>query len=120
MTTSTALLCDRLANLIVDLADEPGLLSTTDAEHVGQCLRCQAEMARFRRLDRALAELRNLPVDADPAVLEGIVQRLDSAVERRERQRIASRRAASIVGVAAATAAGVGGVLVLATRRRSA
>ena len=43
-----------------------------------------------------------------------------SAAERRERHRIAGRRAASLVGLAAATAAGVGGVLVLATRRRSA
>jgi hypothetical protein len=120
MTTSTAQPCDRLADLFVDLRDEPGLLSAAEAEHVSQCLRCQAEMARSRRLDRALASLRNLPLQADPAVLESILERLDTAVERRERQRIAGRRAASIVGFAAATAAGVGGVLVLATRRRSA
>ena len=120
MTTSTAQPCERLTDLLADLRDEPGLLSFTDAEHVGQCLRCQAEIARFRRLDRALAGLRDVHVEADPAVLAGIVHRLDSAAERRERQRIAGRRAASIVGFAAATAAGVGGVLVLATRRRSA
>jgi hypothetical protein len=67
-----------------------------------------------------LASLRLRPVPADPGILDGLLEGLDSASERRERHRIASRRAASIVGLAAATAAGVGGVLVLATRRRSA
>ena len=55
-----------------------------------------------------------------PSRLEDLLEDLDSASERRERHRIAGRRAASLVGLAAATAAGVGGVLVLATRRRSA
>lgn len=120
MTMSTVLPCDRLAEVMPDLLDDPELLSPTDAAHVAQCLRCQAELARFRRLHRTLASLRDLPVPADAGLVEGILAGLDSAAERRERHRIAGRRAASIMGLAAATAAGVGGVLVLATRRRSA
>jgi len=120
MTMSTVLPCDRLAELMPDLLDDSGLLSGEEADHVAQCLRCQAEMARFRRLRRTLASLRLRPVPADPGVLTDLLEGLDSAAERRERHRLASRRAASIVGLAAATAAGVGGVLVLATRRRSA
>ncbi len=112
--------CDRLGELMPDLVDSPELLSTDDAEHVAECLRCQADLARFRRLRRALASLRDLPLPADPEILDQLLEGLDSAVERRERHRIAGRRAVSIVGLAAATAAGVGGVLVLATRRRSA
>jgi len=120
MTTSTVPPCDRLAEVIPDLVDEPDLLSLADLDHVSECLRCQAEMARFRRLHRVLSGLRSRPVEADPALVEEILDRLDSAAQRRERHKVASRRAASIVGLAAATAAGVGGVLVLATRRRSA
>lgn len=120
MATSNVQPCERLADLMADLRDDPELLSVSDAGHVAQCLRCQAERARYRRLDRALADLRTLPVEADPTLVEEILGRLDSATERRARQRMAGRRAASIVGFAAATAAGVGGVLVLATRRRSA
>lgn len=117
---STVQPCDRLVELMPDLLDDSQLLSEADSAHVAQCLRCQAEMARFRRILRTMASFREIPVAADPAVLDTILDGLDSAAERRERHRIAGRRAASIVGLAAATAAGVGGVLVLATRRRSA
>ena len=120
MTMSTVLPCDRLVELMPDFLDDPGLLSGEEMEHFAQCLRCQAEMARFRRLRRTLASLRHRPVPADHGIFDHILEGLDSAAERRERHRVASRRAASIVGLAAATAAGVGGVLVLATRRRSA
>ena len=120
MTMLTVLPCDRLVELMPDLLDDPELLSVEETDHVAQCLRCQAEMARFRRLRRTLASFGEIPVAADPAILDDILEGLDSAAERRERHRIASRRAASIVGLAAATAAGVGGVLALATRRRSA
>jgi hypothetical protein len=59
-------------------------------------------------------------VPVPSGLLEELLEDLDSASERRERHRTTGRRAASLVGLAAATAAGVGGVLVLATRRRSA
>jgi hypothetical protein len=117
---STVLPCDRLAELMPDLLDDPGLLAEADSAHIAQCLRCQAEMARFRRLRRILASLRLQQVPAEPDLVDDLLGGLDLAAERRERHRIAGRRAASIVGLAAATAAGVGGVLVLATRRRSA
>ena len=120
MTMSTALPCDRLAELMPDLLDDPSLLTATDSGHIAQCLRCQAEMARFRRLRRTLASLRLQQVPAEAGLVDDLLEGLDSAAERQERQRIAGRRAASIVGLAAVTAAGVGGVLVLATRRRSA
>jgi len=117
---STVLPCDRLAELMPDLLDDPRLLTEADSSHIAQCLRCQAEMARFRRLGRILASLRLQQVPAEPGLVDDLLEGLDSAAERRERHWIAGRRAASIVGLAAATAAGVGGVLVLATRRRSA
>jgi pyruvate/2-oxoglutarate/acetoin dehydrogenase E1 component len=52
--------------------------------------------------------------------IEAVESALDEALDRRERIRIAGRKTALLGGIAAATAAGVGGVLVLATRRRSA
>lgn len=120
MATSTAAPCEQIAGILPEFVDEPALLSGSQAAHLGECLRCQADLARFRRLRRTLAALRTEPVPTDPDLLDAVLEGLDSAVERRERHRIAGRRAASFVGLAAATAAGVGGVLVLATRRRSA
>jgi len=120
MTMSMTKQCDHLADLMPGLLDDQNLFSPEDAAHVAQCLGCQAEMSRYRRLNRTLQGLRDLAVPAPSGLLEELLAGLDSAAERRERHRIAGRRAASLVGLAAATAAGVGGVLVLATRRRSA
>ena len=117
---STTKQCDHLADLMPGLLDDQNLFSPEDASQVAQCLSCQAEMSRYRRLERTLRDLRDLAVSVPTGLLEDLLEDLDSASERRERHRIAGRRAASLVGLAAATAAGVGGVLVLATRRRSA
>lgn len=112
--------CDRIAELMPDLLDDPWLLCEADSDHVAQCLTCQAEKARYRKLRRTLASLASTSATVDTELLDRILERLDSVSERRDRHRAAGLRAASIVGLAAATAAGVGGVLVLATRRRSA
>jgi hypothetical protein len=112
--------CDHLADLMPGLPDDQNLFSPEDAAQVAQCLSCQAEMSRYRRLERTLRDLRDFAVPVPSGLLEELREALDSASERRARHRIAGRRAASLVGLAAATAAGVGGVLVLATRRRSA
>jgi hypothetical protein len=86
---------------------------------VGQCLRCQAELAQYRRLRRTMVAMaaESIPVPAD---LTRVLVGLDDALARRARQRTVGKRAAYIGGLAAATAAGVGGVLVLTTRRRPA
>ena len=146
-TPITALIsgrCDRLGDRLPALLDDPDALNGTDRRHLEQCLRCQADLARYRRLRRILGTMRSDSLVADSLVADSVMadsvvadtalagpggceealgevlDGLDSAAERRDRHRIVGRRAVSIVGLAAATAAGVGGVLVLATRRRSA
>jgi hypothetical protein len=112
--------CERIAELLPVMVDDPQVIGSEDRVHVDRCLRCQAELARYRRIRRTMASMRAEPIPVDPSVLAGVLEGLDSATERREHQRTVGRRAASFMGLAAATAAGVGGVLVLATRRRSA
>lgn len=112
--------CERIAGSLPALVDDPHLLDPDDRGHVEGCLRCQADLARYRRIRRAMAAMRAEPVPVDPSALSGVLERLEFAAERREHHRTVGRRAASFVGLAAATAAGVGGVLALATRRRSA
>jgi hypothetical protein len=112
--------CELVAERLPAAVDEPGALDAEQAEHVGQCLRCQAELAQYRRLRRTMAAMaadgHHLPADLATDVLVG----LDDALARRARQRTVGKRAAYLGGLAAATAAGVGGVLVLTTRRRPA
>lgn len=133
-------LCREVAAVLPAFVDEPkaldGLGGGAGEQHLRECLRCQADVARYRRLRRTMRDLSKAGNLADPVpgspgsasgpgramaeALEALESALDEALGRRERTRIAGRKTALLGGIAAATAAGVGGVLVLATRRRSA
>jgi hypothetical protein len=113
--------CEAVSELLLPaVVDDPGALDAAQADHVGQCLRCQAELAQYRRLRRTMAamatEAHRFPGDLATDVLVGI----DDALARRARHRTVAKQAVCLGGLAAATAAGVGGVLVLTTRRRPA
>jgi anti-sigma factor RsiW len=126
-------LCREVAAVLPALIDEPealeGLGGGAGEQHLRECLRCQAEVARYRRLRRTmrgLSEIGNL-TDSGPGspratagAIETLELALDEAIGRRERILKPMRKTALLGGIAAATAAGVGGVFVLATRRRSA
>jgi anti-sigma factor RsiW len=101
----------------VDLHDElagdhEAVLSAPARLHVAQCLRCQAEMANYRRLRRSLRALADSPVAVDPALEHDILLALDDHDDRLSR-RVPGYAAATLGGLAAAA-----GVIVLATRQR--
>ena len=112
--------CEAVAGQLPGAVDDAQALDPEQARHVAECLRCQADLAHYRRLRRVMVTMgaERLPVPI--GVTAEVVGRIDEAVLRRARHRAAGRRAAYVSGLAAATAAGVGGVLLLATRRRSA
>jgi len=67
--------CDAISEelpLVVDGSRRP---SPAMAEHLRSCLRCQAELAGYRRLLRVLRSLRDEPVAFPPPVLVGEVLR---------------------------------------------
>lgn len=87
--------------------------------HVDVCLRCQAELAQYRKLLKALHQLRTEVLEPAPGLLADILVNLEAAGERRAmRFLLTGRRAAYVGGIAAATAAGAAGAFVLATRAR--
>jgi anti-sigma factor RsiW len=103
----------------------PGIvegLAVADLElrrHVETCLRCQAELAQYRKLLKALHSLRTQVLEPAPGMLPDILAALEAAGERRAmRHLLSGRRAAYVGGIAAATAAGAAGAIVLATRHR--
>lgn len=112
--------CDAVAYRLASAVDEPGLFDAEQTRHVGECLRCQADMAHHRRIRRVMAAMRTERVPVPPGSIAAALGSLDDTIERRVRQRRAGRRAACLGGLAAVTAAGVGGVVVLASRRRAA
>lgn len=89
--------------------------------HVDSCLRCQAELAQYRRLLRSLHSLRTDVLEPAPGLLSDILAKIESTGERQAvRSLVTGRRVAYAGGMAAAATAGTIGVIFLASRARKA
>lgn len=82
-------------------------------------LRCQAELARYRRLLRGLGALRHRYLEPPPGALAATLSHLAEAGERRARHSLLTGRRVAYAGIggAAAVAAGAA-VAVVVVRRR--
>ena len=107
----------RLDELLAEAIDgqdlfEPGV-------EVGLTLREQAELAQYRKLIRVLRTLRDDALVPSESVVEEVLAYLEDATERHAIRSIHSgRRGAYLGGLAAATAAGAAGAIVLVSRSR--
>lgn len=112
--------CDQIVATLPGVVDGSARLDRADRRHVEQCLRCQAELAQYRKLLRAMRSLR-LEGAAIPAGLVGaVLAHVEAAGERNAvRATLTGRRVAYLGGIAAATAAaGAGAAIVLVSRGR--
>ena len=106
--------CEQVAELLAGVVDGSAVLDVAATQHVSSCLRCQAELAQYRRLLRSLRSLRDEAIAA-PADLPALVRaRIDAA------GRVSSwpRRVAYAGAVAATAAAGAGAIALVASRNR--
>jgi hypothetical protein len=111
--------CEDVAERLSDAADGSVLLDRTARRHVERCLHCQAELVQYRKLLRALHNLRTEVLEPAPGLLSDILAHLEEAGERRAvRSLLTGRKAAYVSGIAAATAAGAAGALLFASRAR--
>lgn len=111
--------CDAVADRLAEVADGSVLLGPADRRHVESCLRCQAELVQYRKLLRSLHALRTDVLEPAPGLLADLLASLEEAGERRAlRHLVNGRRVAYFGGLAAATAAGVGGAILVASRSR--
>jgi hypothetical protein len=112
--------CEDVSSLLSDVAAGATSLDAHARAHVDRCLRCQAELVQYRKLLRALHALRVQVIEPTPGLLPDILAAIEEAGERRAlRELLDGRRVAYLGGLAAAaTAAGVGGALVIASRSR--
>jgi len=93
----------------------------TMQKHIESCLRCQAELARYRRMLRALQQLRTRFLEPSPSLLAQTLAALEEAGERRAvRSLLSGRRLAyaGAIGGAALATAGTAAALILARSRR--
>ena len=97
--------------LRLPLLDEETALVEPLAAHFGSCLRCQAEAARYRSLQRSLAGLSHSS-ESPPRDLPALVEaRLDGL--RSQPVGSAARRATRVAAAAGAAVAAAGTVVVV-------
>lgn len=112
--------CEAVADVLPGVVDGTAILDRSDRRHVERCLRCQAELAQYRKLLRAMQGLRTATVPAPSGLVTDVIAHLEAAGERRAvRAALTGRKVAYIGGIAAAaTAAGAGAAIVLVSRGR--
>ncbi len=108
--------CVAVAEQFAAVADGETDLDASAAEHVESCLRCQAERAQYRRLMKAMDDLRLTPVPVDPGLEHEILFAIDRRVGRV--RGAAGTRVAAAIGGLAAGAAAAGGVIAITVRQR--
>jgi len=112
--------CDYVADALPGIVDGFEVADLDLQRHVAACLRCQAELVQYRKVLRALHQLRTEVLEPAPGLLPDILASLEAAGERRAMHHLLTgRRVAYVGGIAAATAAGAAGAIVLASRARS-
>lgn len=112
--------CDEVVQFLPGVVDGSTRLDRGERRHVEQCLRCQAELAQYRKLLRAMQALRTEVAPPPPGLVGDLLASIEAAAERGAvRATLTGRRAAYLGGVVAATAAaGAGAAIVIATRGR--
>ena len=107
--------CERVRDLVPGLVDGSSVANRLTRAHVNRCLRCQAELAQYRRLRRVARSLEHDTWPGPPDLLDAVLTGLERAGDRTAAH---TRRAAMYVGGLLATAAGAAGAVVLTRRAR--
>jgi len=114
--------CDEVAALLPTLVDGTAPPNLAVEHHVESCLRCQAELARYRRLLRTLALLRTRYAEPTPGLLGETLAALTDAAEEGARRTLLSGRRLAYAGAIGGTAVAAGAtaaLLIARSRRRS-
>ena len=115
--------CEDVARLLPETVDGTGPVDLGVQSHIEACLRCQAELARYRRMLRALQQLRTRYLEPSPTLLAQTLAALEEAGERQAMRSLLSGRRlayAGAIGGAVAAAAAATTVLLARSRRRAA
>lgn len=113
--------CDDVALLLPEAVDGDTPVALPMQRHVEACLRCQAELARYRRMLRGLHLLRVQYLEPAPGVLSQTLAAIGEASERQAiRSLLTGRRLAYLGAVGGAlAAAGATTAAVLLARSRA-
>lgn len=109
--------CEDVADLLAEVAGNGAIADRSARRHVESCLRCQADLVQYRKLLRALHNLRTEVLEPTPGLLTDILANLEAAGERHAvRSMLTGKRLAYAGGIAAAATAGAAGAILFAAR----
>jgi len=111
----TEVSCAEVALALPSILDGASAAEEVVVEHVGTCLRCQCELARYRKLLRLLNQLRAHRVEPPPGAVADVLLALEDAAQRRVIRSMLTGRRLAYAGAFAAPAAAI--VAVTMTRR---
>jgi hypothetical protein len=111
---------DQVFTKIPGAVDGTAVLSHKEQLHIDSCPLCQSEVLQYRKVLRALHDLRTAVIRPAPGLLADVLAGLAEKGEQRAvRSIVTGRRAAYVGGLAVATVAGVTGAVLLAGRSKS-
>jgi hypothetical protein len=111
--------CEQITDQLAAAGGEPRALEPLARTHLDGCLRCQAELAQYRKLLKALQHLRTDVIAPAPGLVTDVLLKLEQKGERKAVKSILEgRKAAYITGIAAATVAAGGAAALVYTRRK--
>jgi hypothetical protein len=101
--------CDEIAALLPEAVDAAEPVELAVQRHVESCLRCQAELARYRRMLRGLQLLRSQYLEPTPGLLAQTLAMITEASERRAIHSALTKRRLAYAGALAGAVAAAGG-----------
>jgi hypothetical protein len=111
--------CREAAEAIPQIAAGEEGLDQAASTHVSECLRCQAELAAYKRILRHLHAMRHDGIVPPAGGIAAVLAALEAAAIEQQAVPTWAVRAAYVGGITVATAAaGAAGVLVWMNRRR--
>src|SRR5438270_6597094 len=114
----TPMRCEDVAQALPEIVDGAATADLALRRHVDTCLRCQAELAQYRKLLRTMHQLRTEVLEPAPGLLADIFAKVEEAGERRALKSLLTKRRVAYAGAIAATAAaGAAGALIFGRRR---
>lgn len=110
--------CDDISLTLPRMVDERDEVEPAVARHVESCLRCQAEVARYQKLVRALGDLQHQHVPAPGELLVETLAALDQGRSGIRLRVLLGNRTAVAGALGAVAAAGAATTIVLVARSR--